>query len=231
MSKNKENQEGPIIDVEEALSSWEKKIEQNKKSYAIVLGSIILVVAVYFVWAKLYVAPRESEAQSLMFHAERYFANDSIDKALFGDGNNLGFIDIIEEYGVTSSANLAHYYMGIGLLKKGEYEGAIDHLKKFSSGDHIVSSIALGAIGDAYSELGDMEEAADYYLKAARNNENKFTTPIYLMRAGLAFESLGNWSDAVKAYEKIKEDFAETTEGREVEKFLARAKASNEINR
>jgi tetratricopeptide (TPR) repeat protein len=227
MSKNKEKQEEPIIDVEETLSTWEKKIEQNKKSYAVVLGSIILVVAVYFIWAKLYVAPKESEAQSLMYHAERYFANDSIDKALFGDGNNPGFLDIIEDYGVTSSANLAHYYMGVGLLKKGEYEGAIDHLKKFSSNDVIVSSIALGAIGDAYAELGDMDEAADYYLKAARNNENKFTTPIYLMRAGLAFEATGRWNDAVKAYEKIQEDFAETNEGREVEKYLARAKAAN----
>jgi tetratricopeptide (TPR) repeat protein len=230
MSKNNENKDEQIIDVEETLSSWEKKIEQNKKSYGIVLGAIVLVVAVYFGWAKLYVAPQEAEAQTLMFHAERYFANDSLDKAMFGDGNNLGFNDIINEYGVTSSANLAHYYMGIGYLRKGEYNEAINHLKKFSSSDHIVSSIALGSIGDAHAELGNMKEAANQYEKAARNNENNFTTPIYLMRAGMAYEALGNYKEAANLYEKIKENFAETAEGREVEKYIARARAAQGAN-
>ncbi|MBA3899072.1 MAG: tetratricopeptide repeat protein [Bacteroidetes bacterium] len=228
MSKKEKNEE-QLIDVEQTLSSWEKKIEQNKKSYGIVLGLIILVVAIYFAWAKLYVAPQEARAQTLMFHAERYFAVDSLDKALYGDGNYLGFNDIINEFGVTSSANLSHYYMGIGLLRKGEFEEAIKHLNKFSSNDHILSSVAIGAIGDAHAELGNMSEAADNYKKAARNNEDKFTAPIYLMRAGLAYESLGNYSDAENMYVKIKENYSETTEGREIEKYIARSRAAQGI--
>lgn len=230
MSKNKEKSGEQLIDVEETLSSWEKKIEQNKKSYSIVLGTIILVVGFYFAWARLYVAPKEAKAQTLMFHAERYFAQDSLDKAMFGDDNYPGFQEIIDDFSVTSSANLAHYYMGIGYLKKGEYENAINHLKKFSSSDYIVSSIAIGAIGDAYAEQGNMEEAADNYRKAAKNNDNKFTSPIYLMRAGLAYEAIGNHSEAANMYEKIKESYPETNEGREVEKFLARARAAKGSN-
>jgi tetratricopeptide (TPR) repeat protein len=226
MSKNEEKNDEQLIDVQQTLSSWEKNIDQNKKSYGFVLGAIILVIAAYFAWAKLYVAPQEARAQSLMFHAERYFAVDSLDKAMFGDGNYLGFNDVINEFGVTSSANLAHYYMGIGYLRKGEYDNAIKHLNKFSSNDHIISSVAIGAIGDAHAELGNMSDAADNYKKAARNNENKFTAPIYLMRAGLAYESLGKFSDAEDMYEKIKENYSETTEGREIEKYIARAKAA-----
>ena len=226
MSKKNEEQ---IIDVEETLNSWEKKLEENKQSYGIILGAIVLVVAFYFAWAKLYVAPQEAEAQSSMFYAERYFSIDSLDKAMFGDGNYLGFNEIIDEYGVTSAANLAHYYMGIGYLKKGEYQNAIDHLEKFSSDDQILSAISQGAIGDAYVELGNLGEAAENYMKAANKNKNKFTTPIYMMRAGIVYEDLAKYDDAIKVYETIKNDYPETNEGREIEKFIARAQASSTV--
>ncbi len=222
MSKQTENE---LLNIEETLTKWEQKIEENKKSYSIILGAIIAVVAIYFAWTKLYVAPKEAEAQSEMFRAERYFAQDSLDKAMFGDGNYLGFNDIIENYGVTKSANLASYYMGICYLKKGEYENAIKYLKNFDSNDQIVAPIALGAIGDANLELGNNEEAIKYYLKAAAAGENKFTTPIYLMRAGIIMETIGQYKEAVEVYKKIKTDYNESAEGREIEKYLARAEA------
>ena len=224
MSKSKEKEETVLLDVEETLGKWEKNVEENKKSYSIIVIAIIAVVSGYLAWSKLYVAPQESEAQAQMFYAEKYFAKDSLDKAMFGDGNYYGFNDIIEEYGVTSSANLAHYYMGISYLKKGEYETAIEYLQGFNSSDQVLGSIAIGAIGDAYVELGEQEEAVSYYIKAAKKNNNQFTTPIYLMRAGASYEELGKYNEAVAVYEKIKKDFSETTEGLEVEKYIARAK-------
>jgi tetratricopeptide (TPR) repeat protein len=222
MSKQTENE---LLNVEETLSKWEQKIEENKKSYSIILGAIVAVVAIYFAWTKLYVAPKEAEAQSEMFRAERYFAQDSLDKAMFGDGNYLGFNDIIENYGVTKSANLASYYMGVCYLKKGEYENAIKYLKNFDSNDQVVAPIALGAIGDANLELGNNDEAIKYYIKAASASENKFTSPIYLMRAGMTMELAGRYKEAVEVYKKIKTDYNESAEGREVEKYLARAEA------
>jgi tetratricopeptide (TPR) repeat protein len=222
MSKQTENE---ILNVEETLSKWEQKIEENKKSYSIILGAIVAVVAIYFAWTKLYVAPKEAEAQSEMFRAERYFAQDSLDKAMFGDGNYLGFNDIIENYGVTKSANLATYYMGICYLKKGEFENAIKYLKKFDSNDQVVAPIALGALGDANLELGNNDEAITYYLKAASASDNKFTTPIYLMRAGNVMELTGKYKEAVEVYKKIKTNYNESAEGRDVEKYLARAEA------
>jgi tetratricopeptide (TPR) repeat protein len=222
MSKQTENE---LLNVEETLSKWEQKIEANKKSYSIILGAIVAVVGIYFAWTKLYVAPKEAEAQSEMFRAERYFAQDSLDKAMFGDGNYLGFNDIIENYGVTKSANLASYYMGVCYLKKGEFENAVKYLKKFDSNDQIVAPIAIGALGDAYLEMGNNDDAISNYLKAASASSNKFTTPIYLMRAGMTMELAGRYKEAVEVYKKIKTDYNESTEGREVEKYLARAEA------
>lgn len=226
MSNQKSNQnENELLNIEETLNKWEQKLEENKKSYSIILGAIVAVIAIYFAWTKLYVAPKEAEAQSEMFRAERYFAQDSLDKAMFGDGNYLGFNDIIENYGVTKAANLATYYMGICYLKKGEYENAIKYLKNFDSNDQIVAPIALGAIGDANLELGNNEEAIKYYLKAVSASDNKFTAPIYLMRAGMVMELEGKYKEAVEVYKKIKKEYNDSAEGREVEKYLARAEA------
>ena len=109
MSKQTEEKDELLVDVQHAYSKTELYIEENKKSLAIIAAGIILVVTGYFAWDKLYVAPQEEEAQSKMFVAQQYFENDSLDKAINGDGNNPGFKTIAEEYGVTKSANLAHY--------------------------------------------------------------------------------------------------------------------------
>lgn len=223
MAENTTDQ--PLVDVEEVYSRTEKYLEENRKSLAIILGAILVMIVGYFAWAKLYVGPKEKDAQREMYMAERYFERDSIDKAINGDGNFSGFKQIVEEYGVTKTGNLAHYYLGISYLKKGEYQKAIEQLNEFDGDDLIVSSIAIGAIGDANMELGKVDEAIEHYLKAAKNNDNKFTAPIYLMKAGLAYEDKKDYRNAVKVYEQIKKDFSETTEGRDIEKYLARSRA------
>ena len=215
--------EKPIVDVVEVYSKTDRYIEENQKSISIIVAAIVLIVGGYFAYKKLYVEPLDIEARSQMYVAEQYFEKDSLDLAINGDGNYLGFLDIIDEYSVTPSGNLAHYYLGICYLRKGQYEDAIDHLSEFDSDDEIVSSVAAGAIGDAYMELGKTKDAVSYYLRAANDKENQFTTPIYLMKAALAYEDLGNYKKAVGLYEQIKDDYPDTKEGGEVDKYLARA--------
>jgi len=225
MSKQIEEKDEILVDVQHAYSKTELYIEENKKSLAIIAAGIILVVTGYFAWDKLYVAPQEEEAQSKMFVAQQYFENDSLDKAINGDGNNPGFKTIAEEYGVTKSANLAHYYLGICYLKKGKFEDAISELKQFDTDSEVLGPVATGAMGDATLEMGKQEDAVALYLKAAKMNENKFTTPLYLMKAGGVYEDLKNYDIALKVYEQIKSDYVTSTEGREIEKYIARVKA------
>ncbi len=213
-----------LVDVQEVYSKTERYIEENKKSLAIILGAIVLVIGGYFAWDRLYVKPLEEEARSAMFMAEKYFEKDSLNKAINGDGNYKGFKYIIQEYGVTKSANLAYYYLGIAYLNQGKFQEAIDNLKEFDSDDEILGSVAIGAIGDAQMELGKKEEAVNFYLKAAKKNDNKFTTPYYLMKAAMAYEEQNDYKNAVKIYEQIKSSYAESTEGRDVERYLSRAK-------
>lgn len=226
MSKIREDENTEVIvDVQEVYSKTESFIENNKKVLSMVLGGIVVVIGLYFAYTQIYLGPKEIEAQSSIFMAEKYFEKDSLDKAINGDGVNYGFIDIIDEYSGTKTANLAHYYLGISYLRTGAFEDAIEQLKAFSSDDIMISSIAIGAIGDAYMELGNVDDAISYYEKAAKNNENELTTPMYLFKAGLAYEEKGDYANAFDKYTTIKKDFSDSSEGRTIEKYLARAEA------
>jgi len=222
MAKKIDKTEERIVAVEEAFSKTEQFIEKNQKIILIIVGAIVLVVLGYFGFKRIYLAPREKEAQSQMFMAEKYFEMDSITKALNGDGNYLGFLAIIDQYKFTKSANLSHYYAGICYLKKGEFQTAIDQLNKFSASDELVGPMAIGAIGDAYMELNNTDKAIEYYLKAADKRKNDLTSPMFLMKAGMAYEIEEKNDLALKTYTRIKTEFARTNEGREVDKYIAK---------
>jgi len=219
----KKKSDGNFEIVEDALSKTEQYIEDNQKSLSIIVAAIVIIVGGYLAYNKLYIKPLQEEALANVFFAEQYFGQDSFNLALNGDGNNLGFLDIIDEYGITKVGNLANYYAGISYLRLGDYESAIEYLKSFDTDDFMLEPVSLGSIGDANMELENTDEALNYYLKAAEF-ENEFTTPIYLMKAGLAYEKLGDYENALKLYEKIDVEYEKSNEGRYIKKYIQRAK-------
>ncbi|MBN2613228.1 MAG: tetratricopeptide repeat protein [Bacteroidales bacterium] len=223
-SKKKEINESGFESVENVLSKTERYIEENQKSLTIIVAAIAIIVAVYLGYKRFYLAPKEKEAQAELYMAEKYFEVDSFRLALEGDGSYLGFLDIIDEYGVTKSANLSHYYAGICYLRMGMYEEAIEELKKFDVNDVMIATTALGAIGDAYIELGDNKKALSFFLKAAARKKNDFNTPIYLKKAGIVYEEMGEYKKAIDLYEKIEKEYPGSQEAFDIEKYITAAK-------
>lgn len=223
MSKKVENTPDGLEAVEDVLSRTEQYIEKNQKTLLITVGSIVGIVILYLVFQNMHIKPLQEEAVASMYGAEQYFEKDSFNLALDGDGNHIGFLDIIEEYGSTKAGNLANYYAGISYLRTGDYETAIDYLKDFNAVSEMLTPVTNGAIGDAYAEMEDLEEALSYYLSAA-DHDNNFTAPIYLMKAAYIYEDLDNYEGALEAYERIENDYPKSTEARKVEKYIARAK-------
>lgn len=219
----KDNTEDKIVAVEEALGKTEQFIEDNQKYLMIGIAVIVVAILGIMAYNKLYKAPMEEKAKSEVFMAEKYFELDSLDLALNGDGNHVGFLEIIDNYGSTQTGNLARYYAGMCFLKKGDFQSAIDYLENFSSDEMMVSSMALGGIADAYLELGNNDKAISYYEKAAGNRPNEFTSPVFLMKAGLASELKGDYKSALKYYEQLKAKYPRSFEGRDIDKFITKA--------
>jgi len=225
MTKDKKhNQEDNLIEVESALTKTEQFLESNQKLISIVIGAIVVVAVGYLGLNKFYLEPRTENAQDQMFMAQNYFEKDSFNLALNGDGNNLGFLDIIDDFGSTDAGNLANYYAGVSYLHMGQFDKAIEHLKKFDTDDALLGPISLGAQGDAQLELGKTEKALDLYTEAYKMNENILTAPIYMLKAAQILESTNKTADALKIYEAIKLKFPESNEGRNIDKYIARAK-------
>ncbi len=223
MAKKNSIQKDNLQEIESALTKSEQFIEDNQNKILYFLGTVAVVVLVYLGTARFVIEPRSKEAGSQMFMAENYFERDSFSLALNGDGNYLGFLDIIEDYGMTKAAKLARFYAGVSHLRLGEYEEAISMLQKFKTKDLLLGPVKEGSIGDAYLELGNDSRALQQYRKAADLNDNEFTTPIYLMKAAGVLEMQGKFSDALAVYNRIKESFPNTTEGQNIEKHIARA--------
>jgi tetratricopeptide (TPR) repeat protein len=233
MSKRKEIEEKGdqrLENIEEGLNKTEVFVVKNQKYIGIAIVLVAIVILGYFGYQNYYIQPKEAEAQEQMFVAQRYFESDSLDKALYGDGNALGFIDIVDEFGMTKPGNLANYYAGISFLKKKDFNQAIDYLGAFKADDHFVGPMGIAAMGDAYLELGELNKAASHYVKAANQNDNDLTTPLFLLKAGQTYELLGNYDEAIKVYTQIKEKHPKSNEARTIEKNIGRATALKERN-
>jgi len=219
----KKTQGGDIPEgIESALSKTELFIEDNQKIILRIVFVVVAAIAIFVGMKRFYFGPRQVEAQSQMFVAEQYFEIDSFNLALYGDGNYSGFLEIIDEYSWTKSGNLSKYYAGISYLQMGQFEDAIDYLEDFKANDKMVAPVAKGAIGDAYVELNDIEKGLEYYLKAAGMSDNNFTAPLYLMKAGLIYEQLGEFASAEELYLRIQKDYPEYARNNNIEKYISR---------
>lgn len=222
MAKKKTSQHDNLQDIESALTRTEQFVEDNQKLITYIIGAIIVIAVGFLGLSKFIIQPRETDAQSQMFMAENYFEKDSFNLALNGDGNYLGFLDIIDDYGMTKSSRLARFYAGVSYLRLGEYEEAINYLGRFKTKDILLGPVKEGSMGDAYLQLGEKDKAIGHYTSAADMSDNEFTAPIYLMKAANLLETQGEYAKALEMYNRIKTKFPETTEGRNVDKYIAR---------
>ena len=186
------------------------------------VGAVVLIVLAVLAVKNFYLEPLEIDAQNEMAKAQSYFATDSFHIALNGNNNDvIGFKEIASDYSLTASGNLAKAYAGICYFKLGQYDNAIKSLSQFDSDDSYFSTSIVGLIGDAYVELGKAEKGIDYFEKAAAA-KNKVLSPIYLKKAGIAYESLNKAEKALQSYNKLKDEYPRSQEAADIEKYIAR---------
>ncbi len=227
--KGKKHEDGVLESADvlaEQLTKSEQFLEDHKIAVFSIAGVLAILLASYFGY-NYYIDSQNSLAQDEMFQAVYYYEQDSLDLALNGDGNYYGFIDIIENYGSTNAGNLANFYVGSIYMKKESYASAVPFLKDFSSSDYVIQARAYSLLGDAYMQQEDFNEAANYYAKAIAYKPNEYFTPVYLLKAGLAYEKLENFSKAAEQYEAIVKNYAKSNEVDKAKKYKARLQSKS----
>ncbi|MBC6991746.1 MULTISPECIES: tetratricopeptide repeat protein [Hymenobacter] len=203
------------------LAHSEDFLRRNKTILLSVLALVVLAVVGAFGWYT-WRNSQDEKGQVAMYQAVNYWEADSLKKAMKGDGQYDGLESVASEYGNTPAGNLANFYAGVGALKEGRYQAAIDYLEGFSSDDLLVQARAYALLGDANLELGKSKEAADLYEKAATHNANEYFSPGYLMKEATARELAKDYDGAIKAYDKIINDYQNAPEVNEARQYKAR---------
>ena len=220
--------------LDDTASKSEQWIEKNSKPLFYGLVIVIVLILGFLGYNKYVIEPQETAASNELSFPRKHFneantaAGSDIDSllqlGLDGVDNKFGFLDISTQYNGTKAANIANYYAGVSYLKMKEYQKAIEYLSKFNSDDELLGPTALGAIGDAFADIDQAEDALDYYEKAANKKDNEFTTPLFLYKAGHTAMSLKQYDKAAQLFTQIKEKYAKSDQGIDIDKFINAAK-------
>jgi len=208
--------------IESSLTKAEQYIEDNQKKLTYIIGALIIIIAVFFLYKNRIVEPRNARAVESIWGAERLFEIDSFHIALYGNENVQGFLDIIDEFGSTNSGNLAKYYAGVCYLRMGEYDNAIEYLQEFSAHEDLLGQMKLNLLGDAYSNKQEYKTAADFYLQAAKKSSSEEFSPMFLLKAGQCFEKIEDKKSALDVYSEIKNKYPQSEEGQMIDKYIVR---------
>lgn len=206
--------------LDTSASRTEEFVAKNQNIILGIIGAVAFGVLSFLGYQQFIQNPKEQEAINELNQAQYYFdmavntmnADSLYLRALNGGDGKYGFLDIIENYEGTPAAKLATYSAGMSYLNLKEYKQAITYLDQFNADDVLLSALAKGAIGDAFAQIGQLDDAFDYYVQAAQVNENLFSTPKYLFKAATLGASLGKNEQALIFLKRIKAEFPASKE-------------------
>jgi len=220
--RNKKKDDEQLIDIIEVKDQTQNYFEENKTKILSIIGLLFLVVVAFLVFKFMIQQPKEKNAKAAIYKAEQQFQRDSFALALENPGGGFeGFLDIIDNYSGTSTANAAKLYAGISYLNLGRFDDAISYLDSHSASGTYAPIIKNGNLGDAYAEKGELDKALSYYQKASNAGEDALLTPYYLYKLGLLAKRQGQDDKALKAFQEIKDDFPKSEEARKVARLVA----------
>lgn len=196
--------------------------EYRSVAQGIGVGLVVLLLAVP---GYLYYQQQQQEvANEKLGQILPVYEQQNYQRALEGSGEQAGLVAIAREYSGTEAGNLAAFYAGNALYQRGEYDRALSYFQQFEKARTFIGASAYAAQAAIQENKGNFARAGALYEQAADQYDNKLTAPRYLLSAGQAYEEAGQYADAVTLYERIQEDYPESSQASEAERYHARAK-------
>ncbi|HJS00480.1 MAG TPA: tetratricopeptide repeat protein [Flavobacterium sp.] len=216
--------------LDQTASRTEEWVAKNQKLILGIVGVIALATIGYLLFNKFVAEPKQDKALNDIYQAQVYFNEaltntqnpDSLfNLALKGGEGKLGLVNLADEYSGSKAGNIANYYAGMSYLHIKDFKNAEKYLLNYDAKDVTTKAIALGALGDAYSELNKVEEAINSYKKAAEVDENDFTTPKFLMKAAQLAYLNNKKAEAHAMFTTIKEKYETSREAVNIDALIA----------
>ena len=221
---NTSNQQQAAPTMEQTMNQSEAFFLKYKKAIITVVVALIVII-VGAVLYKTYIAePREQQASTAIAKGQQYFEKGLFQQALEGDSTGYkGFAKLADEYSTTAAGNLANLYAGLCNAQLGKWEAAVKFLEAYDlSEDAMVSPAALGALGNAYAHLNQLDKAVSTLKKAAEKADNNSLSPTFLIQAGQILESQGKNDEALKLYQTVKEKYFNSMQYQTIDGYIER---------
>lgn len=220
MAKKNNIQDENLENVQEALNTSGKWIEEHQKLISWVLCGIFAVVLAVMAIRTYVINPRMEAAEEEIAKAVVYYQAGAYEVALNGDeADCLGFAAIADDYS-NKAGKLAALYAGICEYQLGNYEDALVYLKKFDADDAYITPAAHLLLADTYVELGEYDAAVKAYAKVIKTG-NELLAPVALKKQGIVYLKLEENEKAAAAFKAVKEDYPQSLEASDIEKYIA----------
>jgi predicted negative regulator of RcsB-dependent stress response len=224
MADIKKNQGAP--EVEETLSKSEEFFVKNKKMIIGAVVALVVIIAGCVLYNTYVATPNEQKASTILAKGQDYFQTQQFEKALKGDSTGYaGFVKIADEYSSTDAGNLANLYAGLCYANLDKWQEAAQYIEKFDAkDDQMISPAALGALGNVYAHLNQLDKAVSTLKKAAEKADNNSLSPTFLIQAGQILESQNKKDEALKLYQTIKEKYFNSMQYQTIDEYIERCK-------
>lgn len=201
-----------------SFNDIKRQFKDNKQLRMITFAvtGLIVVILGYILYRQFVYAPNNQKANEGYYRGLNLAAKDSVDAAI---AELEPFVKKNDGYqgGEVAEFTLARQYMA-----KGDFQKALKLLEGVKLKDTYGPAMALGLQGDCYSEMGKYKDAMDMYIDAAEVNENEWTTPTYLFKAGQVAEEIKDLEKAKELYERINQDYYMFGQQKSIDKYIAR---------
>jgi len=223
---NQNSQQGAPVAEEQTLNQSEAFFLKYKKAIIAAVVALVAIIAGVVLYRTYVSGPNEQKASTMLAKGQQYFMAGDYQKALNGDSASYkGFLNVVNEYGSTKAGNLANLYVGLCYANLDKWKEAAQYIEKFSGADDdMVSPAAIGALGNVYAHLNQLDKAVTTLKKAAESADNNSLSPTFLIQAGEILESQGKKDEALKLYQQVKDKYFNSMQYQTIDAYIERVK-------
>lgn len=201
--------------------SWEeikKRFQSNPRFrlYTFIVGGLLGLMIIGLGYRQFIWAPANEKSNDGWWTALNYIEKDSTDQAI------KLLVPFVNKYDGHVGGEIGQFLLGTQYMKKGQFQKALTTLEEVEVSDTYLSIMAVGLQGDCLSELKKYNDATEKYVEAADMQENDFTAPMYLFKAGLHAELSKNYEDASAYFNRIRDDYPDFGNQKTIDKYIAR---------
>lgn len=217
LAKRVKKQDDLITTYESAILWY----ETNKKLLANVGIAIVVLVAGTWFYVNNQRTNNEKAANEFA-KVFAYYDNGQFQLAINGvpEKNVRGLSAIVNDYGSTNYGNIARFYLANCYFSTGEVGKALEEYDDASLNAPFLEHSRIAGMAACYEVKGSFADAAKYFEKAGKADQNDPNAAEYLANAARNYVRSGNKEQAIELYKLIKKEHASSAAARDAERYL-----------